>query len=89
MQSGDLKARVKLQSKGATSWVDEGEAYAHFRWLRGSETVLAGRLAGRNTVVISLRSGALTRAAQTSWRIKDVTTLAVFCLLYTSDAADE
>jgi len=78
MQSGDLKTRVKLQRKGAAAWEDQGEAYAHLRWLRGSETVLAGRLAGRNTVVISLRSGALTRAAETSWRIKDATTFAVF-----------
>ena len=70
MQSGDLKSRVTFQQKGLTRWENVAQRWARVVYLRGDEAVIAGRLAGRNTVVISVRVDQDTKAVQTAWRIK-------------------
>lgn len=60
-----------FQSKGATRWEDQtGVLRCEITFLRGGEEVIAGRLAGINTVVIRGRRTAL-QAATTHWQIKD------------------
>ena len=79
MNAGDLDTKVKLQKRSATLWEDQTLAWAKVHYLRGSETVISGRLAGRSTVIITLRTGSIVRSADTTdWRIKDVATNTVF-----------
>lgn len=84
MQSGDLIHSVAFD---APTRADDGhggtetgwglpenavQVRAHFRWLRGSEPVIAARLAGRQPVVVSVRSSAATRAVTPAWRMRDL-----------------
>jgi head-tail adaptor len=78
MNVGDFKTRVKLQKRGAGQWEDQAQAWAKIHYMRGSETVLAGRLAGRSTVVITVSTNAVVRSAETAWRIKDAVRNTVF-----------
>jgi len=50
-------------------------AYIH---LRGGETVMASRLAGRHTQVVRVRSDSQTRTVTTDWRVTDKRSGAVF-----------
>ena len=52
-------------------WVDDISVAAEFIHLRGGESVLAGRLQGRHTQVIRVRSSAGSRAVSTDWRVTD------------------
>ena len=70
MQAGKLKSRVTFQQKGESRWEDVAQRWARVVYLRGDETVIAGRLAGRNAVVISVRADQITKTVQTLWRIK-------------------
>jgi len=71
MQAGDLRSRVTFQRKGRTRWENAAARWARIVYLRGDEAVIAGRLAGRNTVVVTVRADRDTKAVLTSWRIKD------------------
>ncbi len=71
MQSGDLKSRITFQRKGDTRWENVAPRWARIVYLRGDETVIAGRLTGRNTAVISVRADRDTKTVHTAWRIKD------------------
>ncbi|KTR07375.1 hypothetical protein NS365_04580 [Aureimonas ureilytica] len=51
---------------------------AHIRYLKGSETVIASRLAGRQPVVIRVRRTAQTRDIKTDWRATDTRTGQVY-----------
>ena len=55
-------------------WADQGTVSAQYVHLRGGETVLSGRLAGRHPQVIRVRASALTRQVATDWRITDTRT---------------
>lgn len=55
----------------ATTW---GEAFArpaHFRYLRGGETVQARRLEGRQPVVVTVFADPDTLVVTTDWRMRD------------------
>ena len=80
MNIGDLKHRVTLQSKGATQWEAQATVWAAIRYLRGAEAVVAGRLQGVNSVVITLRRTATTEAATSAWRLKNARTGAVYAI---------
>nr|WP_232272198.1 head-tail adaptor protein [Thiosulfatihalobacter marinus] len=58
------------------------ECWARFVFLRGGESVLAGRLAGRQVTVVTVRrsstTAALTIATTTRWQIRDKTTDMVY-----------
>lgn len=45
---------------------------AHFRYLRGGETVQAARLQGRQPVVVTVPDCAAARSASTGWRMRDL-----------------
>lgn len=53
-------------------WAEQLQARAHFRFLRGGEAVQAARLAGRQPVVVTIRSSAAARAITPAWRMRDL-----------------
>jgi len=80
VDDGDLEERVYLDrptsipdGMGGTEngWEHVFEARAHFRYLRGGETVLAGRLQGRLTVVATIRAHTTSRLVTSDWRMRD------------------
>ncbi len=66
--------RAAFQEKGAGRWEERFEDSLRVTYLRGGEDVIAGRLAGRNVVVLRVRSGASATAVTEAWRIKDKNT---------------
>lgn len=90
MQSGDLTGSVAFDAPTRisdghggteTGWGaddDAVKARAHFRWLRGSEPVIAARLQGRQPVVVTVRSSLATRAITPAWRMRDLHTGVVY-----------
>ena len=54
-----------------SGWVEQFQARAAFIHLRGGETVMAGRLQGRHTQIIRVRSSSLSRSVSTDWRVRD------------------
>lgn len=53
-------------------WSEQLQAFAQFTFLRGGETVIAARLAGRQPVVVKIRASAAAALIQTDWRMRDV-----------------
>jgi head-tail adaptor len=51
-------------------WVEQFQEQCNIKWMRGSEQVLAQRLQGINPIVISVRSSALTRQVDATWRAR-------------------
>lgn len=82
--AGDLIERVAFDApvkapdgKGGeeTSWAAASvatSARAHFRYLRGGESVQAARLKGSQPVVVTVRSTSATRLVTSDWRMRDV-----------------
>lgn len=79
-QAGKLRKRIEFQVRGD---VDDGygnvisgpfetkfETSASFKFLRGGETVMAARLTGKQTSIITVRQSVDLRSIDTSWRIK-------------------
>lgn len=82
MSAGKLTERVTLSRRelknpdepndyGNTvaEWADQGHVWAQIIHLRGGEAVIAGRLQGRDPVVIRVRASALTREVASDWRV--------------------
>lgn len=61
---------------GATqsAWVEQFTRRANFLHLRGGESVMAGRLAGKHQIVVTVRAGEQTRDIGTDWRMRDTRT---------------
>ncbi|WP_322884120.1 phage head closure protein [Sinorhizobium medicae] len=77
--AGELRHKIELQVR---TLVDDGygneiagpfetqaTVHAKFHYLRGGEEVMAGRLAGKQPAIVTVRSSVATRALTTSWRI--------------------
>lgn len=80
MNAGKLFFKVGFQepqsvSDGAGgvvgSFVERFAVSAGYKHLRGTETVMAARLAGRHTQVVLVRASGQTKQATTDWRIVD------------------
>lgn len=80
MNFGLLEERTFLQRPTSTpdgmggteaGWEDVFETRAHFRYLRGTESVLAGRLQGRLTIVATIPSHEQAREVSPAWRMRD------------------
>ncbi len=80
-EANALRARVAFYARSA---VDDGygnkvsgdfeeqfSVRAELRALRGSEAVIAGRLEGRNTFGVYVRSSINTRRIVTDWQMRD------------------
>lgn len=66
MRAGLLKSRIAFQRKGEGSWETILQRWARIVYLRGAESVLAARLVGRNTVVITVRVDRETKTVTTA-----------------------
>lgn len=90
IRSGDLFYRVNCQKKvpgtdemghpvpGAGGWQTQFSVRAAYRHLRGGEDVMAGRLQGRHTQIITVRASAQTRQITPEWRLVDARDGTVF-----------
>lgn len=63
-----------------TGWEERHTCRAHFRYLRGGETVQAARLEGRQPVVVTIRSNAAASAITPTWRMRDIADGRVFAI---------
>lgn len=73
--AGDLRDRITFQARGEDDngdpigrWGDRFSRSARLTWLRGSESVMASRLEGRQPVVITVRACSQTRLIDGAWR---------------------
>lgn len=87
MIAGTLIEKVTFQSPVSVEdgyggredgWTDAFTARAGYTRLRGTETVMAARLEGRQPTVIKVRASADTRRVTTDWRVKDARSGEVF-----------
>lgn len=68
----DALAGLPDGSGGETlDWVEQFTTRAHFRYLRGSEAVIAARLQGKQPVVVTVRANSNTRAITPQWQMRD------------------
>lgn len=65
-----------LDQYGGTEsgWIQRVTTRANFLNLRGGETVMASRLAGKQPVVVTIRSHTAGLAIDTDWRMRDLRT---------------
>jgi head-tail adaptor len=75
--AGELRDRVQLLQRGLDAqqdrlgaWTEEGTRWAKVAPLRGGEGVVAGRLAGKMSRLVTVRADSLTRGVTTDWRIR-------------------
>lgn len=76
--AGDLREEISLQKSEqvtdpygnpiGSDWVDQFTAPARIRYLKGGETVIASRLQGTQTLVITLRWQPAVADITTAWR---------------------
>lgn len=80
MAAGELQHRLRFERRRPLDdghgnkeggWRIEFEHYAGLKPLRGSETVIAQRLAGIQPVIIKVRQDSRTREITTGWRAVD------------------
>lgn len=88
--AGDLYYKVDCQKEvpgvdeldhevpGAGGWVTQFTVRAAYRHLRGGEDVMAGRLQGQHTQIITVRASSQTRQITPEWRLVDTRDGAVF-----------
>lgn len=89
MQAGKLSDRVAFDApqvlqngQGGTyqGWAEQHACWANLRFLRGGETALQGRLAGRQPVVITIRACAAARTITPEWRMRNTRTGTIYNL---------
>ncbi|GGW23997.1 hypothetical protein GCM10011452_09220 [Gemmobacter lanyuensis] len=87
MQAGQLSSRIAFDAPTVApngqggvlqGWSEQYACWANIRYLRGSETVIAARLAGRQPVVITVRNCSAARSCAIDWRIRDLRTGRVY-----------
>ncbi|MBL0374031.1 phage head closure protein [Rhizobium sp. KVB221] len=61
-----------------SEWDEQFQCRAAYHHLRGGESVMAARLQGKHTQIISVRSSSQTRQITTDWQVRDVRTDDVF-----------
>jgi SPP1 family predicted phage head-tail adaptor len=83
MEANDLTERVAFDLRAEvddgygntqSDWVERFQCRAAYRHLRGGESVMAGRLEGKHTQIITVRSSSQTRQIDTDWRVRDTRT---------------
>lgn len=87
MPAGDLNEMVAIERPVAAQnglggteagWEEVSRGWAHYRWLRGGEAVMQGRLRGRQAVVVTLRRVQSLSSVQADWRLRDLRTGTLF-----------
>ncbi|HRP26022.1 phage head closure protein [Thauera sp.] len=87
IEAGKLRERVTLAKRVETNpdapddygntvgeWQDQGEVWAEFVFRHSGEAVIAGRLQGRNTLLVRVRTSPLTRQVSSEWKVTDART---------------
>lgn len=54
------------------TWVEQFTCRAGYTHLRGGESVIAGRLEGRQPIVVRVRASAAARQVSPAWRMRDL-----------------
>lgn len=79
--AGALNHRVAFERKGeqsdgaggtTTDFTEQFTCAANIIHQRGGEAVMAGRLAGRSTVIMSVRQSSAHKLVDSDWRARDV-----------------
>jgi hypothetical protein len=79
--AGQLREKVAFDERANQSdgygneegdFVEQFQRRAGFTFLRGGETVIAGRLEGRQPIVVRVRADSSTRRIQPDWRMRDL-----------------
>ncbi|MFZ2869849.1 head-tail adaptor protein [Zavarzinia sp.] len=79
--AGDLVERVAFDQRDVAddgfgnrveSWSQRLTCYAGFTALRGGEGVIAGRLEGRQPIIVRVRAWSTTRQIGADWRMRDL-----------------
>lgn len=90
--AGDLKYRVHCQNRPDKTdefgnplpergaWTTQFTVWAAYHHLRGGEGVMAGRLQGQHTLIITLRASSQSRQITTDWRLVDARNGTVFAV---------
>lgn len=80
MTAGELNRRVRFESRTTRddgmgnkrgAFVPEFTCWAGFKMLKGSETVIAARMAGIQPAIIRVRINSETKRISTGWRAVD------------------
>lgn len=80
VSAGELIHKVSFQKREEVdrgdgvfegAWLEQFQTRAKYHFMRGGESVLAGRLQGTQTLVITVRSSEASRLATTDWAIRD------------------
>lgn len=90
MRAGDLDHRVAFDKPvgsvtptggQVTEWQEQiAGVWAAMKFLRGSETVIAARLSGRQPVVVTVRASGATRAIGPTWRMRDLRSGTIYAI---------
>lgn len=90
MDAGRLDRRLRFEAREVADdgfgntvsgeWAGRFTVPASRTYLRGGEAVMAGRLAGRQAAVLSVRATARSRGIASDWRAVDVLSGEVFNL---------
>lgn len=79
MSAGELRERVAFEEPSsletdegivAGPWTERFQRWARLQPLRGTEPIIAQRLAGVQPVVVSIRSDLSTRTVTSAWRVR-------------------
>lgn len=88
-QTGELNTLVAFDAPTEVSngmggtesgWAEQFQAWTKVIWLRGGETVMAARLAGRQPAVFVIGLSDASLLLETNWRARDVSTGAEFAV---------
>lgn len=80
VSAGELINRASFQEQGefdrgdgvfVAGWQEQFQARAKYHFMRGGESVIAARLQGTQTLIITVRSSIASRLATTDWAIRD------------------
>lgn len=98
MKAGDLHERVAFDAPvsqadaygGAVEgWAEVYSCYAHFKWLRGGERVMADRLAGNQPVIVTIRQSPTAAQITPNHRMRDMRTGTIYNVRANSPMQDD
>ncbi|XAT57852.1 head-tail adaptor protein [Rhodobacteraceae bacterium IMCC1335] len=78
VRSMGQKVKFSFQKRGSERWDTQFQDFAEVVFLRGAESVIAGRLEGKNTAILVVRRGPTSSLVDTNWRIKNSSSGTVF-----------
>ena len=87
VSAGDLIDLVAFDKRGSgsdgyggteTAFAEQFQCRARIAPMRGGESVIAGRLEGRQTVSITMHSSAEGQLVTTDWRVRDTRSGAIY-----------